>query len=38
MSDKMIKGALAVLQVLQEEGVDRIFGYPGGQIIPFFDA
>ena len=37
MSETM-SGSIAVLKVLQEEGVDRIFGYPGGQIIPFFDA
>jgi len=38
MSQKKVNGAIAVLQVLQEEGVDMLFGYPGGQIIPFFDA
>ena len=38
MSQKMMKGSTAVLEVLREEGVDRLFGYPGGQIIPFFDA
>ncbi|MEN6547984.1 MAG: biosynthetic-type acetolactate synthase large subunit [Armatimonadia bacterium] len=38
MSKQPMSGALAVLNVLQEEGVDILFGYPGGQIIPFFDA
>lgn len=38
MSQKTMTGALAVLHALQEEGVDMLFGYPGGQIIPFFDA
>lgn len=38
MSENTIQGAKAVLKALQEEGVDIIFGYPGGQIIPFFDA
>lgn len=38
MSDNMIQGARAVLDALLEEGVDTIFGYPGGQVIPLFDA
>lgn len=38
MSQEMIPGAQAVLKVLQEEGADLIFGYPGGQVIPLFDA
>lgn len=38
MSQEMIPGAQAVLKALHEEGVDTIFGYPGGQVIPFFDA
>jgi acetolactate synthase-1/2/3 large subunit len=38
MSLKTMNGAKAVLSVLQEEGVDIIFGYPGGSAIPFFDA
>ncbi|MBU0608779.1 MAG: biosynthetic-type acetolactate synthase large subunit [Armatimonadetes bacterium] len=33
-----MSGALAVLKALQEENVDTIFGYPGGQVIPLFDA
>ncbi|HOY16276.1 MAG TPA: biosynthetic-type acetolactate synthase large subunit [Haliscomenobacter sp.] len=31
-------GAAAVLQCLLEEGVDTIFGYPGGAIMPIYDA
>jgi acetolactate synthase-1/2/3 large subunit len=38
MSQTTMKGAEAVLRVLQEEGVDLLFGYPGGSAIPFFDA
>ncbi|MCE5240854.1 biosynthetic-type acetolactate synthase large subunit [bacterium] len=38
MSQEMMPGALAVLKALREEGVDTLFGYPGGQVIPFFDA
>ena len=32
-----MKGTRAIIEVLKSEGVDLIFGYPGGQIIPFFD-
>ena len=35
-SDK-ITGGDAVLHCLIEEGVDTVFGYPGGQIIPLYD-
>ncbi|QNE40047.1 biosynthetic-type acetolactate synthase large subunit [Hymenobacter sp. NBH84] len=31
-------GAVATLQALIAEGVDTIFGYPGGAIIPIYDA
>ena len=33
----MITGAEALIRGLLAEGVDRIFGYPGGYIIPVFD-
>ena len=33
-----ITGAHAFMQALIEEGVDTIFGYPGGAIMPVFDA
>ncbi|MEO0338306.1 MAG: thiamine pyrophosphate-binding protein, partial [Bacteroidota bacterium] len=33
-----ISGAEAVLRCLIEEGVDTIFGYPGGAIMPVYDA
>lgn len=32
-----IKGARAVVLSLLEEGVDTIFGYPGGAIMPIYD-
>jgi acetolactate synthase-1/2/3 large subunit len=38
MSHQTMPGAQAVLKALQEEGVDIIFGYPGGQVIPLYDA
>lgn len=34
----MISGAEAICKCLLEEGVDLIFGYPGGAIMPFYDA
>lgn len=33
-----MKGAELVLKVLQQQGVDTIFGYPGGAIMPIYDA
>ena len=33
-----ISGAEILLECLQKEGVDVIFGYPGGQVIPIYDA
>ena len=33
-----MKGAQAVVECLVEEGVDTIFGYPGGMILPLYDA
>jgi acetolactate synthase I/II/III large subunit len=34
----MIKGAEIVLQCMRAEGVDLVFGYPGGAIMPLYDA
>src|SRR5579862_3013074 len=34
----MLKGADIVLQFLRAEGVDLVFGYPGGAIMPLYDA
>src|SRR6185295_430819 len=33
-----ITGSVAVLDAFVEEGVDTIFGYPGGAIMPIYDA
>lgn len=33
-----ISGSLAVLEAMIAEGVDTIFGYPGGAIMPIYDA
>jgi len=35
---KKIKGSEILINALRKEGVDVIFGYPGGQVIPIFDA
>ena len=34
----IITGAEAVLKCFLEEGVNTIFGYPGGAIMPVYDA
>src|SRR6202047_3554940 len=34
----MLKAADIVLQCLRAEGVDLVFGYPGGAIMPLYDA
>ncbi len=34
----MLKGAEITLQCLRSEGVDLVFGYPGGAIMPLYDA
>ena len=31
-------GAEIIIECLIEEGVDTVFGYPGGQVIPLYDA
>lgn len=35
---KQLSGSQAVLEALLFEGVDTIFGYPGGAIMPIYDA
>lgn len=34
----MMTGARAIVECLRERGVDIIFGYPGGMILPMYDA
>jgi len=38
METKKVTGSEAVILSLIEEGVDTIFGYPGGAIMPVYDA
>lgn len=33
-----LRGAEILLQCLQREGVDTVFGYPGGAMLPIYDA
>ena len=37
-ADKTITGAEAVIKALVENGVEVIFGYPGGAVLPLYDA
>ncbi len=38
MNNQQITGAQALIRSLIAEGVDRVFGYPGGAIMPVYDA
>ena len=35
---KVLKGAEVLLECLKAEGVDEIFGYPGGSVLPIYEA
>jgi len=37
-TNKIVSGSEALILSLIEEGVDTIFGYPGGAIMPIYDA
>ncbi|SDF43084.1 acetolactate synthase, large subunit [Limimonas halophila] len=38
MTDESMTGAQMVLKALEEQGVEAIFGYPGGAVLPIYDA
>ncbi len=38
ITDNKFSGAEIIIKALVNEGVDKIFGYPGGAILPFYDA
>lgn len=38
ISSSALNGAKVLLDVLEQEGVEVIFGYPGGSILAFYDA
>ncbi|MCB2055274.1 MAG: acetolactate synthase 3 large subunit, partial [Geminicoccaceae bacterium] len=33
-----LTGSQVVLQALVEQGVEHVFGYPGGAVLPLYDA
>ncbi len=35
---RQMTGAEMVVQALQDQGVDTLFGYPGGAVLPIYDA
>ena len=35
---KVLKGAEVLLECLKAENVDEIFGYPGGSVLPIYEA
>jgi acetolactate synthase-1/2/3 large subunit len=38
MSNQLMTGAEMVVKALQDQGVRHIFGYPGGAVLPIYDA
>jgi acetolactate synthase I/II/III large subunit len=38
MVDKEITGSEIIIKALVNEGVDTVFGYPGGAVLPIYDA
>lgn len=38
MAKKQLSGAETVIKALVDQGVDTIFGYPGGAVLPIYDA
>ena len=38
VTQEKVNGADAILKVLIKEGVETIFGYPGGAVLPLYDA
>src|SRR6202163_2288358 len=37
MSEQQFNGAEVVLKALADQGVEVIFGYPGGAVLPLYD-
>src|SRR5476649_2736447 len=38
MAAEQLAGAEIVIKALTDQGVDVIFGYPGGAVLPIYDA
>src|SRR3954467_6059695 len=36
-SDERFSGARLILKALEEQGVEVVFGYPGGAVLPIYD-
>ena len=36
--DQELTGAEIILEALKDQEVDTIFGYPGGAVLPIYDA
>ena len=34
---RQMSGAKMVVQALKDQGVDTVFGYPGGAVLPIYD-
>ena len=34
---RQMTGAKMVVQALKDQGVDTVFGYPGGAVLPIYD-
>ena len=35
---KLMTGAEMVVEALKDQGVEMVFGYPGGAVLPIYDA
>ena len=35
---RQMTGAAMVVEALKDQGVDTLFGYPGGAVLPIYDA
>ena len=38
MSGRQMQGAEIVIKALVDQGVEHVFGYPGGAVLPIYDA
>ena len=38
MVGKQLTGSEMVIKALVDQGVDVVFGYPGGAVLPIYDA
>ena len=38
MKKKLTKGSVMILKALEQEGVEQVFGFPGGAVLPLYDT